>query len=124
MGEQHERLKVRRPCVAYLRAMRDKNQLKRYQRIYVVSPPDLGKIRPWVAAQHKLDGYEKGVFDMTIIAANDTAVKVWLIEFKWGKNGYTKEQKAIADSFEGTPVETVKIYSQDEFIEFVNKELR
>ena len=98
-------------------------QLKRYPFVYWACPPDHGKLQPHIAKAYKLDGYSKGDFDMTIVAANQDEVKVWLIEFKYGKNGYTKEQKAIADSCEGTPVEAIKIYSVDEFEAFVRDNL-
>ena len=123
MANSYERDLVRRPCVQFLRAMESMHQLKRYPFGYWTSPPDLGFLKPHVAYQRKLDGYSKGDFDMTIIAANQDIVKVWLIEFKYGKNGYTKEQKAIADSCEGTPVEAIKIYSVDEFEAFVRDNL-
>jgi len=70
-----------------------------------------------------LDGYTKGVFDMTIIAANEEEVKVWLIEFKYGKNGYTKEQQAVSDGCVDTPVEAIKIYTLDEFKVFLRENL-
>jgi len=123
MGHTNERDLVRRPCVAYLRRMLELEQLKRYHSVYWSCPPDLGKQRPWVAAQMVLDGYSKGDFDMVIIGYDSEVVKVWLIEFKYGKNGYTKEQKAIAESCEGTPVEAVKIYSVDEFQSFLRDNL-
>lgn len=120
---QHERLKVRRPCVAWLRTMRAYNQLKRYQSVYVSCPPDLGKQTPKAIASFVADGYESGVYDMTIVAANPGVVKVWLIEFKWGTNNYTKEQSQVAASFSNTPVTTVKIYSVEEFQKFITENL-
>ncbi len=71
----------------------------------------------------KLDGYSKGNFDMTIIGAGSDLTKVWLIEFKYDKNDYTAEQKAIAESCEGVPVEAIKIYSLDEFQLFLRENL-
>ena len=109
--------------MAYLREIIELKQLKRYPFLYWACPPDFGKVKPWVAAQMKLDGYSKGNFDMVIIATGSDLIKVWLIEFKYGKNGYTVEQKAIADSCEGIPVKAIKIYSLDEFQSFVKESL-
>ena len=76
------------------------NLLKKYDFIYWACPPDLGNLPIHIARNMKLDGYEKGVFDLTIIAGNKDILKVWLIEFKYGSNGYTKEQKLIAENTE------------------------
>ncbi len=121
---QYERTLVRRPCVKYLREEIAHNQLKRWPFLYWTSPPDLGRKKPYEAALLKLDGYEKGNFDMTIIVGDESITKAFLIEFKYGKNGYTDEQKAIADKTKGTLIQALKIYSLDEFIAFVDKELR
>ena len=122
MAESHERDKVRRPCVAYLRLTI--NSLRKYDYIYWTSPPDFGKQKPHVARKLKLDGYSKGNFDMTIIAHSPGIVKVWLIEFKYGRNGYTTEQQLVADSCKDTPVEAVKIYSVEEFQAFLKENLK
>ena len=98
-------------------------QLKRYPFLYWACPPDFGKVKPWVASQMKLDGYSKGNFDMTIIAANQEITKVWLIEFKHGKGKYSTEQGDIADRTICTPVKAIKIYSLDEFQLFVKESL-
>ena len=121
--QQSERLLVRRPCIKLLRQYKDDGVFKAWKLFYWSCPPDLGKLPLKVVGAHKLDGYEKGVFDLTIVTATTKVSKVWLIEFKYGKNGYTKEQKEIATDAENTPVETIKIYSPDEFATFVNKEL-
>lgn len=121
--KQLERILVRRPCVKLLRQYRDIGAFKAWKLFYWSCPPDFGKITPQVASSHKLDGYEKGVFDLTIVTATSKESKIWLIEFKHGKNGYTKEQKEIATNAENTPVETIKIYSENEFATFLNKEL-
>lgn len=116
----HERDKVRRPCIAYLR------KIKPYakDKIYTISPPDIGFVKePWRLNALKLDGYDKGVFDLNLILAGKDYIKVWLIEFKYGKNNYTHEQKEIAEMFECTPVETIKIYSLEEFQDFCDEEL-
>ena len=123
-SKQLERDLVRRPCVAHLRDMQAYNQLKRYDYVYWICPPDMGKLQPHVAKKMVIDGYQKGVFDMTIMGINTDSVKIWLIEFKYGKNGYTKEQKIVADACEGSPVDAIKIYSIDEFEAFVEKELK
>jgi len=115
-----ERDEVRRPCVSYMR------KIKPYVRgkLYVVCPPDLGFIKEmWRIAAMKLDGYDKGVYDMNLVHVDGDVVKVWLIEFKYGKNGYTTEQKEVAEMFECTPVNTIKIYSLAEFQEFCDREL-
>ena len=116
----YERDEVRRPCIAYLRS------IKPYTKdfIYVVSPPDFGFVQePWRQKALKLDGYEKGVFDLNIILAGKDYVKVWLIEFKYGKNNYTPEQRYNAEMLESTPVETIRIYSLKEFQDWCDKEL-
>lgn len=118
---QHERLKVRRPIVKFMREMRALNQFK--YKLTWICHPDSGSLSGATAAAFKLDGYEKGVFDMTIIASDgEVGVKVWMVEFKWDKNGYTDEQQAVADMFEGTPVQCLKFYSLDEFKEFAARE--
>lgn len=99
------------------------NLLRRYDHIYWTCPPDFGKQKPHVAKKLVLDGYSKGNFDMTIIAYSKDIVKVWLIEFKYGRNKYTTEQQVIADSCEETPVEAIMIYSIDDFQLFVKENL-
>jgi len=71
----------------------------------------------------KLDGYEKGVFDLTIVGYGKDVTKTWLIEFKYGKNGYTPEQRAIAQSCDDTPVEAIQIRSLEEFQIFLKENL-
>lgn len=117
--EHHERDKVRRPCVAIIRRMIALNQLRRYKSVYWTCPPDHGRVSIQHASQLKLNGYEKGNFDMTVIAASPEVVKVWLIEFKYGTNDYTAEQENVVNKFDNTPVKTIKIKSPDEFIEFL-----
>jgi len=121
--ENHERDKVRRPCVARLRSCLAQGILKRYPAIAWTCPPDHGKVTPARARQLYLDGYEKGVFDMTITAANHEIERSFLIEFKWGRNGYTTEQAAIADKFQDTPVTVIKIRDVDEFDKFLKEYL-
>lgn len=106
-----------------LRQYRDAGAFKAWDLFYWSCPPDFGKLIPQVAGAHKLDGYEKGVFDLTIIAASAKEMKVWLVEFKYGRGKYTDEQKAIAKSAENTPVEAIKIYSESEFADFINHSL-
>jgi hypothetical protein len=117
--KQHERLEVRRPIVAFMREMKELNQF-RFPLTWTC-PPDSGALTGATAASFKADGYERGVFDMTI-TASDGVAKVWMVEFKWGNNGYTDEQQAIADMFEGTAVQCLKVYSPDEFAEFAKRE--
>ena len=118
---QHERLKVRRPVVKFMRKMRALNQFK--YRLTWICHPDSGSLSGAKQNAFKLDGYEKGVFDMIIIASDgDVVVKVWMVEFKWDKNGYTDEQQAVADMFEGTAIKCLKVYSPDEFKEFAARE--
>ena len=130
---QHERLKVRRPCIAHLRDMINYKQLKRHQFLYWACPPDMGKLPPYVASAIVLDGYEKGNFDLVIIAVGDKKyitnpglIQVWLIEFKFGAGTYTAEQKAIAQVVEplAAPIKCLKIYSPDEFRDFVTINLK
>lgn len=122
--QQHERFKVRRPCIEYLRNMIRLRQLNKWDAVYWASPPDLGSLTMPQKMAAKADGYEAGVFDLTIIGARKHLTKVWLIEFKYGKNGYTKEQKDIVNAFENTLVDTIQIKSIDEFKEFVDSNLR
>ena len=114
-----ERDLVRRPCVAYMRKIKPYVKGK----IYIVSPPDVGFVEPWRLAGLKADGYDKGVFDMNVVYVADDVVKVWLIEFKHGKNDYTFEQREIAKMFECTPINTIKIYSLKEFQDWCDSEL-
>ena len=114
-----ERDNVRRPCVDYMRKIKPYVKGK----IYVVSPPDVGFVEPWRLKGLKADGYDKGVFDMNVVHVVGDVVNVWLIEFKWDKNKYTHEQAEIADMFECTPVNTIKIYSLKEFQDWCDKEL-
>lgn len=123
-NKQFERFLVRRPCVAHIRAMIELKQLNRYPFIYWQCSPDHERVTQAVARNLKFDGYEKGCFDMIVIGASGEVLKTWLIEFKWGKNDYTNEQKYVANMSVGTPVECLKIYSRDEFIDFVDRELR
>lgn len=122
--KQNEKHLVRRPCISYLRECKNLNILKKYDALYWVCPPDHSKVAPQIARFLKLDGYEKGVYDLTIVAASADILKVWLIEFKIGKNDYTLEQRKISLDFLHTPVTTMKIYSLDEFILFVDENLR
>lgn len=122
---QYERDLVRRPCIAILRTAIGYNQLKRYPFLYWTSPPDHGKKTPRAAGRLKQDGYEKGVYDLTIIAGNKDITHAWLIEFKYGKNDYTKEQKAIADkAIYASLVIPLKIYSTEEFEQFLKVNLK
>lgn len=123
-NNQYERTLVRRPCIEHLREIIAYNQLKRYDTVYWACPPDVGKKRPYEMGLLVKDGYEKGNFDLCIIAASKDIVKVFLIEFKYGRNGYTLEQRMVADNFAHTPVEVLKIYSIDEFKEFIDRELK
>jgi hypothetical protein len=118
--EQHELLKVRRPCIALLRKLIKFNQLKRYPFIYWSCPPDVGYLLPAKRTSYTLNGYEKGVYDLTIVAGNETTLKVWLIEFKYDKGDYTKEQKAIAEkSKKIKDIEALKIKSINDFNKFI-----
>jgi len=121
---QNELILVRRPCIKYLREQKALNQLKRFEVVLCSCPPDLGKQSPARIKKAKLDGYEKGVFDLTIIGVNKWVSRVFLVEFKYGKNKYTPEQQAIADSLAGLSATALKIYSLDEFIEFITKEFK
>jgi len=118
--EQHELLKVRRPCIALLRKLIKFNQLKKYPFIYWSCPPDVGYLSPVQRKSYTLNGYEKGVYDLTIIAGNETTLKVWLIEFKYDKGDYTKEQKAIAENSKKIKdIEAIKIKSINDFNKFI-----
>lgn len=117
---QHERDKVRRPCIAYLRQMIAYNQLKRYTFLYWTCPPDLGKQKPQVIARMKKDGYEKGVYDLTILAGNAQVSKIFLIEFKYGANKLTDEQQIIWDKSQSiNNIEAIIIKSTEQFKEFI-----
>jgi hypothetical protein len=60
------------------------------------------------------------VYDLTIVAGNETTLKVWLIEFKYDKGDYTKEQKAIAEkSKKIKDIEAIKIKSINDFNKFI-----
>lgn len=119
----NEKLLVRRPCIAALRSLIKQNALKRYPFLYWACPPDLGRKPGKEIASAVLDGYEKGVYDLTIIAASETVSKVFLIEFKYGKNSYTPEQKIIAQKASNTPIIAMKISSLDEFLSFLRDNL-
>ena len=121
---QHERLKVRRPCVKEIRQLRAINYFKRWKFFHVIVPPDPGLLTGKQKTDYKLDGYEEGVFDMTIIAADEKTVRTWLIEFKWQYNGYTDSQKEVIKAATDTPVECVKIKSLSEFRKFIAENLR
>lgn len=122
---QKERFKVRRPCVAKIRQLVQLNYFNKYKLFYWCCPPDQGSLTMPQKMACKLDGYEKGVFDMQITAATKEKYYTWLIEFKYKekgyKNGYTKEQQLVADSSIETPLEknVLKIYNVDEFLEFI-----
>ena len=125
MANQFERDKVRRPCVAYIRRMLLYKQFNRYPFFYWTCPPDLGKQKPSAIARMKLDGYEKGVYDLTIIVGNSQETKVWLIEFKYGKNKLTTEQQKVFD--DALPIcntKSIVIYSLEEFISFAENNLK
>lgn len=125
MQNQCERYKVRRPCIKLLRTLINYNLLNKYDFIYWACPPDIGNLPPHIARNMKLDGYEKGVFDLTIIAGNKDILKVWLIEFKYGSNGYTKEQKLIAENTEYIKdIEAIKIKNIEEFHAFIDNNLK
>lgn len=122
--KQLERKLVRRPSIKYLRHLVAYKQLRRYPFIHIICPPDLGKLTPAQAGQMKLDGYDKGVFDMTLVCANKTETKVFLIEFKYGKGKYTDEQEQVARDCDNTPITALKIYSYNEFITFIDQNLK
>lgn len=121
--EQHERFKVRRPCVKLLKNYERYKLLNRYQALYWVCPPDLGELNERERMEAIRDGYHAGVFDMTLIASNPELTRVWLIEFKYGKNPYTESQKKICTMFENTSVECLQIHNTEEFLKFMEKEL-
>ena len=116
-----ERDFVRRPCVALISLYQEMGRFDSYPFFEWVCPPDVGKVPIHVAAKFKKDGYRKGNFDMIIIAADELDAVVHMIEFQYGSNGYTAEQKMVADSSKGTPVFCVKIKSVDEFDAHLNK---
>lgn len=117
----NERDKIRRPAIAYLRQMKNHGQLNKFPFFYWTCPPDMGKQSPQVLFKMKLDGYEKGVYDLCIIAGSLNTLNVWLIEFKYGKNSLTKEQKEIYKSSHNIKNIKVKIIRNiDEFMDFIN----
>lgn len=120
---QHERLKVRRPCVKLLRDYQRQNLLERYQVLYWVCPPDLEKLTQRQRMAALADGYHAGVFDMTIIGGNPGQTKVWLIEFKYGKNGYTASQSTVVEGAKGTLVECLIVRNTEDFLKFIEREL-
>jgi hypothetical protein len=123
--EQHELLKVRRPCIALLRKLLKYKQLTKYPFVYWSCPPDVGYLAPYLRNIYKLNGYEKGVYDLTIIAGNESILKVWLIEFKYNKSDYTPEQKAIAEKTTNIKdIKALKIKNIDDFNEFLIKNLK
>ena len=125
MQKQCERHKVRRPCIKLLRTLINYNLLKKYDFLYWACPPDYGKLPKHIANFMKLDGYEKGVFDLTIIAGNKDLLKVWLIEFKYGSSDYTKEQKLTAENIKYIKdIEAIKIKNIDEFQVFLDNNLK
>jgi hypothetical protein len=99
-------------------------QLKKWDAVYWASPPDQGALTMPQKMAAKADGYEAGVFDLTIIGARNDLTKVWLVEFKYGKNTYTKEQKDVVEAFNNTLVDTIQVKSIDEFQEFVENNLK
>lgn len=116
----HERDKIRRPSVTLLRTLTLHKQLKRYPFFYWTCPPDVGKQSQATMARMKKDGYEKGVYDMTIIAGNAHEMFVWLIEFKYGANPLTDEQKQTWTKAQNIRnVNTLIIKSYQQFEEFV-----
>jgi len=122
---QFERKLVRRPCIAHLREQLGYNQLKRYPFLYWTCPPDHGRVQPHVANAMKLDGYEKGVYDLTIGVANPIESKLFLIEFKYQKNDLTTEQKLVWNKAAGLfHIYPIIIKSLDEFKEFCKIELK
>lgn len=119
--KQNERDLVRRPCIRLLRSYRCYGLLDRYQFFYWSCPPDLGVVTDREKSRYKADGYEKGVFDLAITAANPNELRQVLCEFKYGSNGYTKEQRGVAQAAKETPVETIIIKSIDEFKDFIDE---
>lgn len=118
-NNQNERLMVRRPCINYLRTCKQLNQFKGWKVFSWTCPPDQGKLSAAQASAAKLDGYEKGVFDLTIFAATEHQAKIWIVEFKTEKGRYTPEQKLLAESCEGTPIKAIIVRNVDEFQEFI-----
>ena len=116
-----EKKNVRHPCVEMITTLR--TQFKRYPFVDWVCPPDWGKVAPWKAAQLKKDGYKKGDFDMIIMACDNVHARVWMIEFKWGYNKYTPEQKAKAEALNGLYITPMIIKNVDDFYEFLEREL-
>lgn len=121
-NKQLERQLVRRPCVARWWEYIGLNQLNRYTFLQANFSLDFGKLDPKTRGLLKLDGYGKGIFDMTIIAGDSDITRVWLIEFKYDTD-YTKEQKAIAKAVENTPITALKIHNVDDFDVFVRENL-
>ena len=121
---QNERKLVRWPCIKTLREYLDAGILtKKYPFFYWSCPPDPGLVSaPQQRRLMKMDGYEKGVFDLCISVADCTKSITYLVEFKYGYNNYTPEQKLIAEKAEQTPVRVIKIKSHEEFIDFLDRE--
>ena len=73
----------------------------------------------------KLDGYEKGVYDLCIIVADNDKSTTWLIEFKWNKGKLTKEQAIIWNKAKGVKgINAVVIRDIGCFINLVEKEFK
>lgn len=120
---------MRRPIVRWLSYVTKLGKFKHWPFFYYIIPVDLGKLTPPQQQAAKLDGYEKGVFDCHIICANEKEMRVYLIEFKKPKTErspkgtLTDEQKHCISTARNTPVKTYVVYSLDEFIDYIEKEL-
>ena len=114
-----EKISVRRPCIRILKQLEAYGAFSHFDLFYWICPPDYGKVTLPQAKSLKEDGYHKGVFDLNIIACKKDVTQVYLVEFKYKNNGYTSEQKEIADKAKKTDIVTVKIYSAEEFQKFL-----
>ena len=121
---KNERDKVRRPCVAAYDELNALGQLNKYETIIFDGRPDYGKASPQHKKSMKLDGYRKGLFDIHLICLNPGGIcDVYLVECKYGRNGYTTEQQFTADACEGTGAKAFIVKNVDEFITFMEENL-
>ncbi len=122
-NKQNEQNLVRQPCVELMKQYKALNVFRGWKYFQCVLPQDLGKLTEFQKVRAKKNGYEAGVLDMYILAADSTDCYIWIVEFKYGDNDLSDIQEEVRESTVNTPVRFLTIYDPQVFGDFIEAEV-